>query len=232
MPLLQSLVRFYHSSIGKKIIVAVTGVVLMGFLVGHLLGNLLVFSGPEALNAYARGLHEMKGLVWVARIGLLASVALHVVATVQLTRQNRAAKPQKYAVNATRKATRASRTMIWTGLTILAFVIYHLTHYTIGGANGYRDPSNTRYFLPDGSHNAYNMVIDGFSVWYVSAFYIIALFLLCSHLSHGFASVFQTLGLATPRTRKAIGIASHVYAWGLFIGYTSIPLAILLGLRR
>lgn len=232
MPLLQSLVRFYHSSIGKKIIVAVTGVVLMGFLVGHLLGNLLVFSGPEALNAYARGLHEMKGLVWVARIGLLASVALHVVATVQLTRQNRAAKPQKYAVNATRKATRASRTMIWTGLTILAFVIYHLTHYTIGGANGYRDPANPRYFLPDGSHNAYNMVIDGFSVWYVSAFYIIALFLLCSHLSHGFASVFQTLGLATPRTRKAIGIASHVYAWGLFIGYTSIPLAILLGLRR
>ena len=229
-PIVQSLVRFYQSSIGKKTIVAVTGIGLMLFLVGHLLGNLLVFAGPDALNAYGKKLHDLGPLLWVARIGLLVMVAAHIIATIQLTRMNRAAKPVKYAIEKTRQASRASLTMIWSGLTILTFLVYHLLHYTIKGTNGYRT-GNPRYELADGSHNVYNMVIDGFSVWYVSAFYIIAMFLLCSHLSHGFSSVFQTLGLTTPKTRKPIGLAGHLYAWGLFLGNISIPLAVLTGLK-
>lgn len=231
-PLVQSLLRFYHSSIGKKIIVAVTGLAMMGFLVGHLLGNLLVFAGPDAINAYAKKLHDLGPLLYVVRAGLLATVVLHIVATVQLVRMNRAARPQKYAVDTVRQASKASRIMIWSGLTILAFVLYHLAHFTWALGNSYRDPSIARYWVEPGIHNVFNMVVDGFRVWYVSAFYIIAMFLLCNHLSHGFSSVFQTLGLATPRLRQPINAAGLVFAWGLFFGNISIPLAILFGVVK
>ncbi len=230
-PIVQSLLRFYHSSIGKKLIVAVTGAGLMAFLIGHLLGNLLVFSGPDAINGYAKKLHDLGPLLYVARGGLLVMVVLHIVATVQLVRINRAARPQKYAIDTVRQASKSSRIMIWSGLTILAFVIYHLAHFTWALGNEYRNPANLRYWTASGIHNVYQMVVDGFRVWYVSLFYIIAMFLLCSHLSHGFSSVFQTLGLATPRTRQPIHVAGHVFAWGLFLGNISIPLAILFGLK-
>lgn len=230
-PIVQSLCRFYHSSIGKKIIVAVTGLALMGFIVGHLLGNLQIFLGPDTINAYAKKLHDLGLLLWVARFGLLAMVVIHIAVTIQLTRQNKTARKQQYAVDGNRQASKASLTMIWSGLTILVFLIYHLMHFTITRTNGYYDASVSRYWLPDGSHNVYNMMIDGFSVWYVSAFYILGMFLLCRHLSHGFASVFQTLGLATPRLRQPIRVASLIFAWGVFAGNVSIPLAVLSGLR-
>lgn len=231
-PLVQSLVRFYHSSIGKKIIVAVTGLAMMGFLVGHLLGNLLVFGGPDAINTYAKKLHDLGPLLYLARGGLLVAVVLHIVTTVQLVRINRAARPQKYAVAKTRTASLGSRIMIASGLTILAFLLYHLSHFTWALGNQYRDPGIARYWVEPGIHNVYNMVVDGFKVWYVSAFYIIAMFLLCSHLSHGFGSVFQTLGLATPRLRQPINAAGYVFAWGLFLGNISIPLAVLFGIVK
>ncbi|MES2708484.1 MAG: succinate dehydrogenase cytochrome b subunit [Verrucomicrobiota bacterium] len=230
-PIVQSLCRFYHSSIGKKILVALTGLGLMGFVLGHLLGNLQVFLGPDAINTYAKKLHDLGILLWVARIGLLVMVAVHIVATIQLTRENKAARKQKYAVDATRQATKSSLTMIWSGSTILVFIVYHLLHFTINKGHGYYDHDNARYWLPDGSHNVYNMMIDGFSVWYVSAFYILGMFLLCGHLSHGFASVFQTLGLATPRLRQPIRVAALLFAWGIFAGNVSIPLAILSGIK-
>lgn len=231
LPLVQSLLRFYHSSIGKKIIVALTGAALMGFLVAHLLGNLLLFSGPAALNGYAKKLQDLGPLLIVARGGLLAAVLLHILSTVQLVKINRAARPQKYAVDTVRQASKASRIMIWSGLTIAAFVLYHLAHFTWALGNEYRNPAIARYWVEPGVHNVYNMVVDGFRVWYVSAFYMVAMFLLCSHLSHGFSSVFQTLGLATPRLRQPIAIAGHLFAWGLFLGNISIPLAILSGLK-
>ncbi len=231
LPLVQSLLRFYHSSIGKKIIVALTGAALMGFLVAHLLGNLLIFSGPEAINGYAKKLQDLGPLLYVARGGLLAAVVLHVLGTVQLVRMNRAARPRNYAVETVRQATKASRVMIWSGLTIAAFVLYHLAHFTWALGNEYHNPAIARYWVEPGVHNVYNMVVDGFRVWYVSAFYIVAMFLLCSHLSHGFASVFQTLGLATPRLRQPIKLAGHLFAWGLFLGNISIPLAIFTGLK-
>lgn len=230
-PIVSSLLRFYQSSIGKKIIVAVSGAAMMGFLIGHLLGNLLIFSGPEAINGYAKKLHDLGPLLYVVRGGLLAMVLLHIVCTVQLVRINRAARPQKYAVDTVRQASKASRIMIWSGLTILAFVLYHLAHFTWALGNEYRNPAFARYWVEPGIHNVYNMVIDGFSVWYVSAFYIIAMFLLCSHLSHGFSSVFQTLGLATTRTRQPIDLAGKLFAWGLFLGNVSIPLSILFGIK-
>jgi succinate dehydrogenase / fumarate reductase, cytochrome b subunit len=230
-PFVQSILRLYQSSIGKKIIVALTGAAMMGFLMAHLLGNLLIFAGPDAINSYGKKLHDLGPLLYVARFGLLATVVIHIVATIQLVRMNRAARPQKYAVDTVRQASKSSRIMIWSGLTILAFILYHLAHFTWALSNDYRNPAFTRYWLPDGSHNIYTMVIDGFRVWYVSAFYIIAMFLLCSHLSHGFSSVFQTLGLATTRTRQPINIAGNLFAWGLFLGNISIPLAILFGLK-
>ena len=229
-PLVQSLIRFYQSSIGKKILVALTGLAMIGFLIGHLLGNLLLFAGPEAINGYAKKLHDLGPALYLIRGGLLAIVVLHIVGTVQLVRLNRAARPQKYAVDTVRQASKASRIMIWSGLTILAFVVYHLAHFTWALGNSYRDPSIARYWASPGVHNVYNMVVDGFNVWWVSAFYIIALLLLSSHLSHGFASVFQTLGLATTRTRRPIQVLGMVFAWGWFFGNISIPLAVLFGL--
>ena len=228
--LVQSLIRFYNSSIGKKIIVAVTGLAMIGFLAGHLLGNLLVFSGPDALNGYARKLHDLGPLLYVVRGGLLAIVALHIVCTVQLVRINRAARPRKYAVDTVRQASKSSRIMIWSGLTILSFIIYHLAHFTWALGNEYRNPAVARYWVEPGVHNVYNMVVDGFRVWYVSLFYIISLLLLTSHLSHGFASVFQTLGLATLRTRRPIAVAANIFAWGWFLGNLTIPVAVLFGL--
>ncbi len=229
-PIVQSLVRFYHSSIGKKIIVAVTGLAMIGFLAGHLLGNLLIFAGPEAINTYAKKLHDLGPLLYVVRGALLATVVLHILCTIQLVRINRAARPGKYAIDTVRQASLSSRIMIWSGLTVLAFILYHLAHFTWALGNDYRDPSNLRYWVEPGVHNVYNMVIDGFRVWYVSAFYIISLLLLTSHLSHGFASVFQTLGLATTRTRRPIDVGGKLFAWGWFFANLSIPLAVLTGL--
>jgi succinate dehydrogenase / fumarate reductase cytochrome b subunit len=227
--IVSSIIRFYQSSIGRKLAVAVTGLLLIGFLVVHMLGNFLLYAGPEALNAYAKKLHDLGPLLWVARLGLLGLAVVHVVGTIQLTRENRVARSQKYAVDATRKATKSSRTMILSGLTILAFIGYHLMHFTVCWGNDYGNPENKRYWLADGSKNVYNMVVDGFGFLPASAFYIVAMGLLFMHLSHGFASVFQTLGVTTPKSRPVIEGAGKLLALGLFLGNISMPLAVLLG---
>ena len=227
-----SVASFSQSSIGKKLIVAVTGLLLVGFLVMHMLGNLLVYAGPETLNAYAKKLHDLGPLLWVARIGLLVLAGLHIGFTILLVRENRAARQQRYAVDTARKATRASRTMIVSGLTILAFIVYHILHYTACVANDYGNPANARYWLPDGSKNVYNMVVDGFSWLPASAFYIVAMGLLFMHLSHGFSSVFQTLGVTTPKLRDSIDRLGKLLAIVLFVGNSSMPIAILLGLVK
>lgn len=222
---------FYRSSVGKKAVVAATGIAMLLFLAGHLAGNLLIFSGkgPEAINQYAQWLHSLGSLLWVARIGLLVCLVAHVVATVQLVKLNRKARPEPYGFTATRQATIASRSMIWSGLIILSFIVYHLLHFTFGVANGYYDPSNTRYHLPDGGHNVYNMVVDGFRWAPAALFYLLSMGLLCMHLSHGFASVFQTLGLTTPKLRPVINLVGKAYALFIFVGNAAIVLSILLG---
>ena len=228
-PITQAIAKFSSSSIGQKIIVAATGVMLMVFVVGHLLGNALIFKGPEAVNTYAQKLHDLGALLWVARIGLLAAVAVHILVTIRLTVRNRQARPARYEYDATLTASKSSRTMIWSGSTILAFIIYHLMHFTWGTFAGYYNPGS-EFYLPDGRHDVYKMMVDGFSSWPISIFYIIAMGLLCSHLGHGFASVFQTLGITTRKSRPLIAGASWTFATVIFLGFSSIPVSVLLGL--
>lgn len=218
--------RFYASSVGKKLVVAVTGLILVAFILGHMAGNLLIFAGQDAINEYGHMLHTMGhgGAVWVARIGLLAAVTLHIVATVQLTIQNRAARPDAYGKEGTRVATPASRIMIYSGLTVLVFLIYHLLHFTARVGNDY---DSYRAMLNGVEvHDVYRMVIAGFSWAPASIFYIIAMLLLCNHLSHGVASLFQTLGLATNKTWPLFQKAGHAFALVVLIGNCSIPIAI------
>lgn len=233
-PLGKALLRFWRSSIGRKIVVAVTGALLVLFLLGHVAGNLLVFQGREAMNDYAQFLHTMlhgQG-VWIARLGLLALLALHVWATVSLVKENRAARTDRYALPATVQASRSSRVMIWSGLTILAFVVFHILHFTVRIDPALADLPDRAFAAANPGeerHDVYAMVIKGFQNPLVSLFYIVAISLLCSHLSHGIASIFQTLGLRSRQSagvEKAVGWAVSIALW---IGFLSIPAAVLTG---
>jgi succinate dehydrogenase / fumarate reductase, cytochrome b subunit len=227
--LTRCLATYWSSSIGKKLVVALTGLFLLLFLAGHLIGNLALFMGPEAFNSYAYFLHHMAhgAGIWAFRIVMLVMLAAHIIATIQLTRQNKAAR-KAYEHPATIQASTSSRYMILTGLTILAFFVYHILHFTVRAGNEYDNPALYTYLL-DGKevHNAWKMVIDGFSVWYVSAFYIIAMSFLASHLMHGFQSVFQTLGLRSKKSAATLQQFSIAYAAFIWIGFVSIPVAIL-----
>lgn len=212
---------YWSSSIGKKLVVALTGLVLVIFLAGHLSGNLLMYVGRDAFNEYAEFLHSMlHGVgVWVARIGLIVMLTLHVVGTISLTRQNRAAR-QAYERQATLQASKSSRIMILSGLTILAFVIFHILHYTV------RIDANLAEI---GATDPYGMVIVGFQSPIVVVFYVISMTLLCSHLTHGVASIFQTLGLRTKKTQGLIRQFSWAYSLLIWAGFISIPIAVLTG---
>jgi len=227
--LTRSLSAYWSSSIGKKFIVALTGIVLVLFLAGHLVGNLVVFAGAEPFNEYAYFLHHMLhgAGIWLFRAVMLVMIAAHIIATVTLTRQNRAARPA-YEYDATIQASKSSRTMMISGLTILAFVVYHLLHFTARVGNEYNNPELYKFML-DGKevHNAWKMVIDGFSVWYVTLFYVISMTLLCSHLSHGVGSIFQTLGLRSKKSAGLIKQVSIAYSLFIWLGFISIPVAIL-----
>ncbi len=227
--LTRAILSFWDSSIGKKILVAGTGIALLLFLPGHMIGNLLLFAGKDAINEYALWLHNLGhgGAVWIARIGLLAALVVHVLLTIQLTARNRAVR-QKYSHPATNRASRSSRMMIWSGLTILAFIIYHISHFTVRIGNDY---NGTAYLtsLPghEGDvHNVHKMIIDGFSHTGNTVFYMIAITILCSHLSHGFASVFQTLGLRSRKSDLLIARAGWGYALLIWVGFLSIPVAV------
>jgi succinate dehydrogenase / fumarate reductase cytochrome b subunit len=161
---------------------------------------------------------------------MLVAFAVHISATISLTRHNRSAR-EPYQMQATIQAPRSSRTMIWSGLTILAFLIYHLLHFTVHAGNDYDTLDRYREtVIRDGAPlvrpNPWQMVIDGFSVWYVSLFYIVAMTLLASHLSHGVQSVFQTLGLRSKKSARAIDLLSAGYAAVIWLGFISIPVAI------
>ncbi len=212
---------YWSSSIGKKLVVALTGIVLVLFLAGHLSGNLLMFVGRDAFNEYARFLHSMlHGTgIWIARIGLLAALVLHVAATISLTRQNRAAR-QPYEYKATIQASKSSRIMMLTGLTILAFVIFHLLHFTVRVDAG---------LAKLGATDPFGMVVAGFKSPLVVGFYIIAMTLLCSHLSHGVASIFQTLGLRSKKAQGAIRQFSLAYTFVIWAGFIAVPIAVLAG---
>lgn len=233
---LSFLTGFWGSSIGKKIVVAVTGAVLALFLAGHLSGNMLLFIPDEghAFNEYAYFLHHMLhgAGVWIARIVLLTCFTLHLVGTIQLTRMNRSAG-QKYQKETSQRSSFSSKIMIWSGLTILAFVVYHILHFTVRAGNEYNNP-DLYTVIYDGKeyHNAYKMVIDGFNWAPATIFYVIAVTLLCSHLHHGVASIFQTLGLRTNKTESLINVGSKVYSLVIWIGFISIPISVITGIIK
>ena len=215
---IRPLCAIWNSSIGKKYLVALTGLVLVLFLAGHLSGNLLIFVGQEAFDEYAKFLHTMLhgAGVWIARIILLACLVIHIAATIALTRQNAKASP-KYEHEKTIQASRSSRIMIISGLTILAFVVYHLLHFTVRVDSDLAEIAKV---------SPYQMVIRGFSNGIVVLFYVIAMSLLCSHLSHGVQSIFQTLGLRSKKSAPLISFISKAYALIIWLGFLSIPVAI------
>lgn len=223
-----SILRFYSSSVGKKILVALTGAMLVLFVLGHMIGNLLIFAGPDAINEYGHMLQTALhgGGVWLARAGLLAAVVIHVAATISLSRANRAARPERYAQHKAQVSGKSSHYMIWSGLTVLAFIIFHLAHYTVRVGNDFNSEAYKTELHGETVHNVYKMVVDGFSSAPVSVFYIIAMALLCSHLSHGVSSLFQTLGFSTDRTEPVFKNAGYAFAGLIFAGNTAIVLAI------
>lgn len=230
---MKQITRILQSSLGKKFIMAVTGLALLGFVIGHLLGNLQIFLpgsdgalNGEALNGYAHKLKSMPALLWTARIGLLVIVVAHIVTAVQLTRENRKARGSiAYAEKSASGASYASRTMIWSGLIIASFIVYHLLHFTTLTL----DPSYADFRTADGHHDVFKMVVTGFSNPFVSGFYILSVGLLCVHLSHGVKAMFQSLGLTRARWESAIGCVAQGLAWIIFVGNSSIPLAVLAG---
>jgi succinate dehydrogenase / fumarate reductase, cytochrome b subunit len=222
------LIAFYQSSIGKKYVVAVTALLLILYVLGHLAGNLQIYMGPDRINAYAKFLHDLGPVLWVIRVILLAAFVTHIVATIQLAQENRLAKPQKYAVAGYQRSTMASRTMIVSGLIVLCFVIYHLLQFTAQVT----DPEFRELHDSIGRHDVYQMLILGFKHPLVSLFYIVGLFLLTTHLSHGFASVVQTLGINNRKIANVVSTGGQTLAWVIFAGYISIPVTILLGIVK
>jgi succinate dehydrogenase / fumarate reductase cytochrome b subunit len=223
--LTRSASAYWNSSIGKKLVVAITGLAMVLFLAGHLTGNMLIYAGKEAFDEYAKFLHEAGhgALIWVARIGLLVVLVLHVWATILLTRENKAAR-QAYEYKATIQASKSSRIMIWSGLTVLAFIVFHILHFTV---------RTNSHLAEIAKESPYEMVIAGFSGGFLQAlvvlFYVIAMTLLCSHISHGVASMFQTLGFRSKKAASLIQCISLGYAVVIWVGFVSIPVAILLG---
>jgi succinate dehydrogenase / fumarate reductase, cytochrome b subunit len=220
--------RFYDAPIGKKAVMAVTGVILVGYVVAHLLGNLQIYSpNPDQINTYAAFLHNPNNavLLWTARIILLAAVILHITASVQLFRQNRAARPVAYYKKDDLPTSYAARTMIWSGPIVAAFVIFHVLHLTAGAILPTHDLGGNPA-TPDVRYN----VISGFQNYAVSGFYIFAMILLCMHLYHGMWSMLQSLGISHPRYTPKLKKASAILAILIAIGNCSIPIAVMTGL--
>lgn len=216
------------SSIGRKWIVAITGILLILFVIGHLLGNLTIYPGPNWINAYAEHLQSLGPFLWVIRLVLLTIVGLHITCTILLWKENRAANPQKYAVANTLETTIYARSMRLSGLVLIGFILFHLAQFTWQGFN----PETRTWMDADGRHDVYRMMIAGFSNPFVSAFYILAVGLLSMHLSHGISSLFQTLGLTTAKLRPLFERGGRLIAWLIFLGFASIPLSVLLGILR
>src|SRR5271168_3373228 len=214
---------FWASTVGKKIVMAVTGVMMFGFVIAHLLGNLQVFEGPAKLNAYGAFLHSIGEILWPMRIILLVAIALHIIATVQLALRNQRARPVGYSRKQAIHSSYASRTMYWSGPIVLAFIIFHLLHLTAG----YIHPG-AAYIEGDVYHN----VISGFQVWWVSLSYIVAICLLGLHLRHGLWSMFQSLGTLQPQHTAVLEKAAIVIALLIVLGYISIPISVLVGLVK
>jgi succinate dehydrogenase / fumarate reductase cytochrome b subunit len=213
--------RFYNSTIGKKAIMAVTGLILFGFVIGHLAGNLQIYEGPEVMNRYAVFLRSMPAVLWGARIVLLLSVILHIVAAIQLAALKNEARPVSYVKKNNAHSSYASRTMYWSGPILAAFIIYHLLHFTFGTVH------------PDFQElHPYENVVNGFRVIPVSIAYIVAMILLGMHLYHGAWSMFQSVGLSHPKYTPMLKRFAALAATLIVIGNISIPISVMAGIVK
>lgn len=220
-PRISRTASFWQSTIGKKTVMAVTGAIMFLFIIGHLLGNLLVFASRDTINAYAKFLHFDATLLWIVRVILIIAVTLHIIATMQLALRNKRARPIGYSRIQAINSSYASRTMYWSGPIVLAFIILHLLQFTAGTIH----PEAT-FIEGDVYHN----IVTGFRVWWVSAWYIFAIILLGLHLRHGLWSMFQSVGLAHPHHTLVLKKAAFVIAVLIALGYISIPISIMLGI--
>jgi len=213
---LMRVARFYESTIGKKAIMAVTGLILFGFLIVHMLGNLQVFLGRDVMNHYAETLHGNPALLWTARTILLISVALHIWASIQLSIIKKDARPVSYVKRANVGSSWASRSMMLSGPIIVAFVVFHLLHLTTGTIH----PQFVEL-------HAYENLVTGFLVVPFALVYIVVMILIGFHLSHGVWSMFQSLGMSHPRYTPLIKRFASIFSWILVAGFISIPVAVL-----
>jgi len=214
---------FYASMVGKKVVMGVTGLIGVGFVILHSLGNLLVFRGPDAINTYSRFLKGTGELLWTLRVILIVAVILHVIAAVQLTRQSRAARPIGYERNKPQVATLASRTMRWGGALLLVFIVLHILHFTTGTIR------------PEGvfsMEDVYANIVLSFRIWWVALFYMLSMVALGLHLFHGAWSSVRSIGVSPPSPQPLHHKISIVIAILVWAAFTAIPVAVLSGIVR
>ena len=225
------MLRFYRSTIGKKMIMAATGLLLVAFVIGHMAGNLQVFIGPAKMNGYAAFLKSTGELLWLVRIGLLAAVLLHILMAWQLTRIAASARPSSYETRQPQVSTIASRTMRWGGVLLLVFIVFHILHFTTGTVFPVASRPDAMYpaFNPA---DVYGNVISAFRVPWVAAFYVVSMLFLLLHLFHGAWSSVRTLGFAKPSRHPLHRRVSTVVALIVWIGFTAVPVAVFLGVIR
>ena len=222
--------HIFGSSLGKKFLMAISGFVLFLFVVGHLLGNLQIFLGPEALNKYGHFLQSNPELIWPARLGLLLMVGLHIWSAVKLSLENKAARPVAYTQFRPIGSSYASRTMFMSGLIIFAFIVYHLLHFTVQVQYvNFTGQSFVDFTDPQKRHDIFKMMVVGFNNVWVSGFYVLGVALLCLHLSHGISSMFQSIGWKSRAFGPLLDKLARAGALLIFLGYSSIPVAVLLG---
>ena len=220
----------FASSLGKKYLMALSGIVLVGFVFVHMAGNLQILMGQEKINAYAHALQSLPlPILWGSRLFLLLAVLVHAVTAYQLVKENRAARPNRNDVEKTQRAGIASLKMGLTGSILLAFIVFHLLHFTIRTIYPEYSEMMTTVGSPDSNeiHDVYSMVLAGFQHTWISLFYVVAMFLLCGHLAHGVSSAFQSLGIRSENWRVKLELAAKAYAWVIFVGFSIVPLLVL-----
>jgi succinate dehydrogenase / fumarate reductase cytochrome b subunit len=221
------LCRFTRSTIGVKVIMAITGVIMFGYLVGHVTGNWLVFAGRAKINAYSAFLHQAHMLLWGTRIVLLGSVILHLWATVRFLSLRGEARPVAYGLKASHGSTFAARTMYWSGPVVLLFIIYHILHLTTGTVH----PS---FHVDAETHqvDVYQNLVDGFQHPLASGIYIVGMLAIGVHLSHGLWSMLQTVGVNRPNWEPCLRTLAAVLGLGICAGFIAVPAAVLLGIVK
>ncbi len=215
------------TTIGKKVIMAVSGLILFGFVIVHMLGNLQIYLGQQPFNEYAELLHNTPTLVWGARVTLLLAVTAHIISAVQLARLNMGARPRRYHQKKAVATTYAARTMVWSGPILLVYLVYHIAHLTLGYSTGL---GYDHYALdPNGMRDAYGAVVTSFKVPWCAAIYVVAQIMLGMHLYHGAWSMFQSVGLNHRRYNETLRSAASAIALATVLGFIAVPVGVYLG---